>query len=221
MGIENTMDITEIVLKLLLAVALGGLIGLEREISHKPAGFRTNILICTGSTMVMILSGLILQEGGVGVGDLSRIAAAVITGIGFIGAGSIIQAQGIVVGLTMAATLWAVAGLGLVIGAGYHIVALLYAGIIMLTLIILRLFEGRFLSKRSYQFEIKTLLPGHVTMEVKKIALHYGIRFKKIRYTKEGERASIFFSFPASEEIEQKFHRDLMDVKDITEITIE
>ena len=221
MGIENTMDITEIVLKLLLAVALGGLIGLEREISHKPAGFRTNILICTGSAMVMILSGLVLQEGGVGVGDLSRIAAAVITGIGFIGAGSIIQAQGIVVGLTTAATLWAVAGLGLVIGAGYHMIALIYAGIIMLTLIILRLFEGRFLSKPHYQFEIKTPLPGQVSMEVKKLALHHGIRFKKIRHTKEGDLSLIFFSFVASEEIEQKFHRNLMDVKDITEITIE
>jgi len=87
------MDITEIVLKLLLAVALGGLIGLERESSHKPAGFRTNILICIGSTMAMILSGLLL-EGQEGSGDFTRIAAAVITGMGFIGAGSIIQARG-------------------------------------------------------------------------------------------------------------------------------
>ena len=98
-GIESTIDITEIVLKLLLAVALGGLIGMERESSHKPAGFRTNILICIGSTMVMILSGLLL-EGREGGGDYTRIAAAVITGMGFIGAGSIIQARGLVMGLT-------------------------------------------------------------------------------------------------------------------------
>jgi len=137
-GIESTMDITGIVLKLLLAVALGGLIGMERESSHKPAGFRTNILICLGSTMVMILSGLLLdgQEGG----DYTRIAAAVITGMGFIGAGSIIQARGLVMGLTSAATLWAVAGLGLVIGAGFFIIALIYAEVIILTLIIFRVF---------------------------------------------------------------------------------
>jgi len=118
------MSLLEITLKLLLAVALGGLIGLERESSHKPAGFRTNILICVGATMMMVLSGLIFQ-GKEGIENhLSRIAAGVITGIGFIGAGTIIQAGGIVVGLTTAATLWAVAGLGLVIGAGHYWIAL-------------------------------------------------------------------------------------------------
>ena len=76
------MNILEITLKLLLAVGLGGLIGLERETSQKPAGFRTNILICVGSTMVMIASGLILQGREGGGGDLTRIAAGVITGIG-------------------------------------------------------------------------------------------------------------------------------------------
>ena len=115
------MDIASIALKLLLAVALGGLIGLERESSQKPAGFRTNILICTGSTMMMILSSLILGQGEATAGDFTRVAAAVITGMGFIGAGSIIQARGAVYGLTTAATLWTVAGLGLVIGAGFYI----------------------------------------------------------------------------------------------------
>jgi len=72
------MNIIEITLKLLLAVALGGLVGLERETSQKPAGFRTNILICVGSAMMMILSGLVLGAEGT---DLTRIAAGVITGI--------------------------------------------------------------------------------------------------------------------------------------------
>ena len=132
------MDIAEITLKLILAVALGGLIGFERESSQKPAGFRTNILICIGATMMMIFSQLILQEGESNSSDMTRIAAGVITGIGFIGAGTVIQAKGIVIGLTSAATLWAVAGLGLVIGAGYYLIAIIFTGIIILTLVIFR-----------------------------------------------------------------------------------
>lgn len=219
-GIENTMDITEIVLKLLLAVALGGLIGLERESSHKPAGFRTNILICIGSTMVMILSGLLLQgqEGG---GDLTRIAAAVITGMGFIGAGSIIQARGMVMGLTTAATLWAVAGLGLVIGSGFFIIALIYAAIIILTLIFFRLFEERFHAKTLYHYHIKTAVPLQVIMDVKKIALHEGIKFKEIKYKKEEEIALISLAFHSTNEGEMKFQAGLINHKDITEMTVE
>ncbi len=214
------MDITEIVLKLLLAVALGGLIGLERESSNKPAGFRTNILICIGSTMVMILSGLLLegQEGG---GDFTRIAAAVITGMGFIGAGSIIQARGMVLGLTTAATLWAVAGLGLVIGAGFYIIALIYAAVIILTLIIFRVFEDRFRTKTLYRYRIKTAAPMQVIMDVKKIALHEGIKFKEIKYKKEEEMATLSLTFPSIEESEQKFHKSLINHKDITEITVD
>jgi len=106
------MSILEVTLKLLLAVALGGLIGVERETSQKPAGFRTNILICLGATMMMVLSRLVLEGNEGSSGDLMRMAAGVITGIGFIGAGTIIQARGMIIGLTTAATLWAVAGLG-------------------------------------------------------------------------------------------------------------
>jgi putative Mg2+ transporter-C (MgtC) family protein len=122
------MDIAEITLKLIMAVALGGLIGFERESSQKPAGFRTNILICLGATMMMIFSQLILQGKEASSSDMTRIAAGVITGIGFIGAGTVIQAKGIVIGLTSAATLWAVAGLGLVIGGGYYLIAIIFTG---------------------------------------------------------------------------------------------
>lgn len=219
-GIESTMDITEIILKLLLAVALGGLIGLERESSHKAAGFRTNILICIGSTMVMILSGLLL-EGRESGGDFTRIAAAVITGMGFIGAGSIIQARGMVMGLTTAATLWAVAGLGLVIGAGFFIIALIYAAVIILTLIIFRVFEDRFITRSLYRYRLKTAAPIQVIMDVKKIAIHEGIKFKEIKYKKEEEMALISLAFPSTEESEQKFHLGLINHKDILEIIVD
>ena len=215
------MDIVSIVLKLLLAVALGGLIGLERESSQKSAGFRTNILICIGSTMMMILSGLILGQEETSAGDLTRVAAAVITGVGFIGAGAIIQARGMVTGLTTAATLWAVAGLGLVIGSGHYIEAIIFAAIVISTGVIFRLVEDRFLAKEIYRYGLRTPTPVQVITAVKKVALHEGIKFKEIKHTKKQKIAIISLSFSTTAEIEQKFHQDLLNIEEISEMTIE
>lgn len=215
------MSILEITLKLLLAVALGGLIGLERESSQKPAGFRTNILICVGSAMMMILSGLILQGKEGSGGDLTRIAAGVITGIGFIGAGTIIQSRGIVIGLTTAATLWAVAGLGMVIGAGYYFPALIFTAIIILTLVIFRQIEGQYLKKSIYRYHLKTKYSKDILINIKKLALHEGIKFRELTLKKEENLSVIDFSFPSTEEKEQKFNQSLLDIEEILEIKIE
>ena len=93
---------------------LGGIVGLERQISGKPAGLRTNILICLGSALLMDLSlQLGIIDGGERIGDPARIAAQIVSGIGFIGAGTIMQARGAVIGLTTAATIWVVAAIGM------------------------------------------------------------------------------------------------------------
>src|SRR5438445_12525272 len=102
-------------LKLVLAAVLGGLIGIEREIRDKPAGLRTNILICVGSTLFMSLSTQVAQLLG---GDPTRIAAQIISGIGFLGAGAVLHSHGFVLGLTTAATIWVVAGGGMEVGSG-------------------------------------------------------------------------------------------------------
>ena len=115
----------DLLAKLALAVLLGGTVGLERELSGKPAGLRTNILICVGSAMLMDLSVRIgITETGARVGDPARLAAQVVSGIGFLGAGTILQARGTVVGLTTAATIWVVAAIGLTIGSGSYLEAL-------------------------------------------------------------------------------------------------
>lgn len=215
------MSILEITLKLLLAVGLGGLIGLERETSQKPAGFRTNILICVGSTMVMIVSGLILQGKEGSGGDLTRIAAGVITGIGFIGAGTIIQAQGAVVGLTTGATLWAVGGLGIVIGAGYYLPAIIFTAIIILTLVIFRQIEGQYMKKSIYRYHLKAKYSKDVLIHIKKLALHEGIKFRELALKKEGTFSVVDFSFTAAEEKEQRFNQGLLDIEDIQEIKID
>src|SRR5471032_1468790 len=111
----------DLLIKLLLAVLLGGIIGFEREIAGKPAGLRTNILICIGAALLMDLSTRIGMVDGKRIGDPGRIAAQIVSGVGFLGAGTIMQAQGMVTGLTSAATIWVVAAIGMTIGAGLYI----------------------------------------------------------------------------------------------------
>jgi putative Mg2+ transporter-C (MgtC) family protein len=127
------------------AVLCGGLIGLERELKGKPAGFRTNILICLGASMYMAVGLLLVNAGGEGGSDPARIAAQVVTGIGFLGAGCIIQQRGRIVGLTTAATIWVVAAIGIIAGAGFPVLAFISAAIVLVTLVVLGTIEDRFL----------------------------------------------------------------------------
>jgi putative Mg2+ transporter-C (MgtC) family protein len=113
----------ELLGKLVLAVVLGGAIGLERELKGKPAGLRTNILICMGAALITTVSIDVGMQGGKWVGDPTRIAAQIVSGVGFLGAGTIMQGGGMVTGLTSAATIWVVAGIGIAIGAGDYIAA--------------------------------------------------------------------------------------------------
>lgn len=111
----------DLLIKLALAVFLGGIIGFERELAAKPAGLRTNILICVGAALLMDVSMRIGIVDGRRIGDPARIAAQVVSGVGFIGAGTIMHAQGMVTGLTSAATIWVVAAIGLTVGGGFYI----------------------------------------------------------------------------------------------------
>jgi putative Mg2+ transporter-C (MgtC) family protein len=114
----------DLLLKLGLAVFLGGIIGLEREVSGKPAGLRTNILICVGATLLTDVSLVLVRlPDGTFMSDPTRVAAQIITGIGFIGAGTIMQASGMITGLTSAATIWVVCAIGITIGAGLYMEA--------------------------------------------------------------------------------------------------
>lgn len=132
------MILTEDLIRLLLAVAAGGLIGLEREFRDKAAGFRTLIFICTGAALFTILSH---QLGG--VNDPVRIAANIVTGVGFLGAGTILQSRGSVVGLTTAATLWVVAAIGMAVGFGASVEAAGATVLVLIVLIPLRSLEAR------------------------------------------------------------------------------
>jgi len=127
---------TEAIIRILVALGVGALIGLEREWRNKDAGFRTYALVCEGSALFMI-TGILLYDqvrASGGIGDPSRIASTVVQGIGFIAGGLIFAAGSRVHGLTTAAGIWVTAALGLLIGAGYFYVALVGAGATFVTL---------------------------------------------------------------------------------------
>lgn len=139
--------------RLLFAVVCGGILGLERELKNKPAGIKTNILICLGSTIYTSISMLIsvkFADKGY-FGDPARVAAQVVTGIGFLGGGAIIQTRGTILGLTTAATIWVVAALGICIGTGYGLLAVTCAAVVVLVLVASNVFEDRVLG-RSLSF---------------------------------------------------------------------
>ena len=134
----------ESALRLLLAVAVGWIIGAEREHKHRPAGMRTHVLVCLGAALVTVMEGLNAQsvlalqgQSGVSV-SLGRMSAQVISGIGFLGAGTIFVAQKKIAGLTTAASLWCTACLGLAAGMGHYLLAGAGALVVLLTLSVMR-----------------------------------------------------------------------------------
>jgi putative Mg2+ transporter-C (MgtC) family protein len=147
MGSPWVIDQLHISIRLFLALFLGGLIGVEREMNSHAAGLRTHILVCVGSALIMLLSiygfSEFVNEPNVRI-DPSRLAAQVISGIGFLGAGTILFNGRSITGLTTAASLWVVAGIGLAIGAGFYYAAVLSCVMVLVSLWILNKVELKY-----------------------------------------------------------------------------
>ncbi|HET9604798.1 MAG TPA: MgtC/SapB family protein [Gemmatimonadales bacterium] len=155
---------SEVVIRLLLAAALGSVIGLERERLLWAAGLRTHMLVSVGSTLVMIVSAYgfagVVNTPGVSL-DPSRVAAQVVSGIGFLGAGTILLRQEVIRGLTTAASLWAVAAIGLAVGGGLYFPAVAATALILLILLGLKPLERRlFAGHRELQSVVIRLNPS-------------------------------------------------------------
>ena len=141
-----------IALRILAAVVIGGILGLERELKSRPAGFRTYILVCVGSCLIMLTNQFIFQACG--TGDPTRMGAQVVSGIGFLGAGTIIVTRRSQIrGLTTAAGLWAVAGVGLALGIGFYEAAIVGAAAIFGVIAILQGFD-RQMHRKSRIIEV-------------------------------------------------------------------
>ncbi len=145
------MTDNQVIIRLVFSLILGGLIGLERQLHRRAAGLRTHILVSLGSCLIMLTSIYISDiYKNVATVDPSRIAAGVITGIGFLGAGAIIREREkeAVKGLTTAASLWVVAGIGLATGCGFYIASFFSTVLALITLFFLGFFERNVLSKK-------------------------------------------------------------------------
>lgn len=137
----------EMVLRLLLGAVIGGIIGYERQVHGRPAGFRTHILVCVACVLLMNASGyyhsLGVSEPAYLRADPGRIAAGAITGVGFIGAGVVLRTGFSIQGLTTAATIWMVSAIGLAVGEGLYLAGIVTTGITMFSLVVLRRIESR------------------------------------------------------------------------------
>lgn len=175
----------EIMLRLIIASVLGGIVGYEREHMNRPAGFRTHILVCAGAALMMITSQFLLDKyPGTNI-DPSRLGAQVISGIGFLGAGTIIRDGFNVRGLTTAASLWAVSCVGIAVGSGFYVGALITTALIFLTLITLKKAERRFGRKNRYRtFIVESEGISGIVGKVSDLFESYKINIKNIQLYK-------------------------------------
>src|SRR5213595_1588434 len=180
-----------VALKLFLAAVLGGLIGMERELRDKPAGLRTNILICVGSTLFMSISTRVAQVLG---GDPTRIAAQIISGIGFLGAGAVLHSHGFVLGLTTAATIWVVAGIGMALGSGMYLVAIFTTAMSLVTLYFLSFVEDRIQGKKSYSYDLIVTDLNAAIASINKVLQENAVSAVSFNFKKNAGHYSVWFN---------------------------
>ncbi|MGM0213513.1 MgtC/SapB family protein [Enterococcus sp. AZ109] len=161
---EMDLSITEIMLRLLIAMVMGGAIGIEREYRNRPAGIRTHILVCMGATIIALIQTEIASNSlryaienpelaGVVRSDEARLIAQVVSGVGFLGAGTIIVTNRSITGLTTAASIWAGAGLGLAIGMGYYNIALAsFVGVMLALTVVKKIIKVHAIKKLEIRF---------------------------------------------------------------------
>lgn len=170
----------EIIIRLLAAAVLGGLVGYERERNNQPAGLRTHIILVVGAALAMVLSVNLATEFRAIApnGDPARLAAQVISGIGFLGVGAIIRYGPNVKGLTTATSMWSMAIVGLAVGLGYYLAGVVTTGILMVTLIAVNFIEKRFIhhlvlsqvvittvDKREMMDKIRAIIEKHASLQ--------------------------------------------------------
>ena len=171
-----------ILFRILFSAFLSGLVGIEREIHGRAAGLRTHILVGVGSTLFMITSVLVaFNYSTTGSVDASRIAAQVVTGIGFLGAGAIIRSGGSIRGLTTAASIWAMAAIGLAVGAGLYTAAAITTVVVLAVLILSRLEERMELKQGTRRLVVHLPKDTEISeTELRNIIEAYGGRIKLI-----------------------------------------
>ncbi|MDD2282097.1 MAG: MgtC/SapB family protein [Eubacteriales bacterium] len=185
-----------VALRLVLAVIFGSVIGLERELHNHPAGFRTHILVCTGSALFTLVS-----VNSFGNADPSRVAAQIVSGIGFLGAGTILREGATIRGLTTAASLWSVAGVGMAIGTGYYLGAILTTVLMVVVLFFFSFLEQRILQRTVKVVEMTVAdIPGQLGQVASRLG-ELGISIKSVGispHSSEQVNIELMLKIPAS-----------------------
>lgn len=209
-------------IKALLAVLCGGVVGLERELKGKPAGIKTNILICMGSTVftaVSVMISLAHAEKGY-FGDPGRIAAQIIPGIGFLGGGAIIQARGTILGLTTAATIWCVAAIGVLVGLGYHDLAVALSVFTILILVGVSFFEDKVIG-RSITFATELLIDdedGEVRQAINELLAQHDLALESFEITPRGDLSHIQMKYSGHRRDQKRFNLALWGARGVKEV---
>ena len=175
-------------IRLILSIVLGGIVGYERQASNKAAGLRTHVLVCMGSCMIMILSvNVYYTVEGQTNADPARLAAQVIPGVGFLGAGTILREGFSIKGLTTAASLWATACMGLCAGAGFYAAALTCAAAVFITLTIFEVLQQRMLGKKGSILIVKLVCSSATdALEgVRQLSQRYSATLEDVEYRRE------------------------------------
>lgn len=207
--------------KVILAILCGGLIGLERELKRKPAGLRTNILICLGAVLFTSLSMMISTVSG-HPGDPARIAAQVVTGVGFLGGGMIMQSGGSVTGLTSAATVWVVAAIGVCIGVGFPITATIFTATVFFTLYGLGKVDNQILGKlHCYEtwIHLKSMDPSD-RAEVMETFQHGDLELTRLSVDEENDKYQIVAKYFSSETRHLRIQAALWSVSSVDRIDV-
>ncbi len=178
----------EVVLKLVLSAFIGGLVGMEREVSNRPAGLRTHVLVSLGACLIMLIS----IDGFHGSGpfyrsDPARLAAQVVSGIGFLGAGTILRTGNTIKGLTTAASLWVCAGIGLAIGSGYYIGGLTTAAIALFALKGLSGIEKKFFRKKDKVLVVQSYERNGLIGDIGHVLGSFSVTIKDIKIVRDVE----------------------------------
>lgn len=192
--------------RLVLAAILGGLIGLEREIKHRAAGLRTNMFICIGAALFTLLSRGLAAEPS----DYTRIAAQIIPGIGFIGAGSIIHTRGLTTGLTSAATIFVVASVGMAAGGGLYVTAMFATGLLLLCLYFLGHLEETFnLKLLMSSYEVTGGSVDEISNEVNRILESHQRLMQNVACGNTGRHIRMQFDVEGSHREQKELLREL------------
>lgn len=190
----------QLITRLALAALLGAIIGIERELKHKPIGLRTNVLISTSAALVMLLSTALMNAAG--GNDLLRLAAAFIQGLGFLGAGAVLRERGAVIGLTTAAVILAVAGIGLAAGAGQWLLALSATAITLFVLVGLGTLEKKLHTKcQTVAYSLRTTDVAPLLVEINRVLAEHNVRLHSVQVVGEENAQRIEFAVCNSDDL--------------------